>query len=96
MSVHLGQLLAQRAALTPSKEAIISAGQRLTFAQCLVGGYVGFGLLVAVLCFMTGGGVVFWLAMTTFLTVAYTAYYYFRTRGGRSAGAGSGHGNDDS
>lgn len=33
MSVHLGQLLAQRAALTPSKEAIISTGQRLTFAQ---------------------------------------------------------------
>lgn len=33
MSVHLGQLLAQRAALTPAKEAVIYADKRLTFAQ---------------------------------------------------------------
>lgn len=33
MSVHLGRLLAQRAALTPSREALVSPAGRWTFAQ---------------------------------------------------------------
>ncbi|MCY1397464.1 Long-chain-fatty-acid--CoA ligase FadD13 [compost metagenome] len=33
MSVHLGRLLAQRAALTPAREAIVTAQERLTYAR---------------------------------------------------------------
>ena len=52
----------------------------MTLAQCLVGGFIGFGVFAAVLCYMVGGGVWFWLAMTTFLNVAYTITYLIRTR----------------
>tara|TARA_B100000029_G_scaffold244391_1_gene241554 strand:- start:2575 stop:2808 length:234 start_codon:yes stop_codon:yes gene_type:complete len=60
-------------------------GSRLTLLQCLVGGFVGFGLLTAVLCFMVGGGIAFWLSMTTFLTVGYTIVYLIRTRNERKS-----------
>ena len=54
--------------------------RKLTFAQCLVGGYFGFGLFVGVLCFSVGAGLLFWLVMTTFLTSVYTLYYFITTK----------------
>ena len=42
--------------------------RKLTLAQCLVGGYFGFGLFVGILCYGVGAGLLFWLVMTTFLT----------------------------
>ena len=54
---------------------------RMTSAQCLVGGFVGFGLFTAILCLMVGGGFWFWLVMTTFLNIVYTVTYFLRKRG---------------
>ena len=54
--------------------------RKLTLAQCIVGGYCGFGLFVGVLCYSIGAGVLFWLVMTTLLNVLYTGYYFMSTK----------------
>ena len=58
----------------------MSRERKLTLAQAVVGGYFGFGLFVGVLCYGIGASILFWLVMTTFLTVAYTAYYFLTTK----------------
>lgn len=53
--------------------------RQLSFVQCLVGGGVGFGVLSAIFCVLTGGTWAVWLFLTIVLTAGYTGYYYIRT-----------------